>query len=494
MEIYQKNYFSMVQILCAGAGIVSGILLLAIAPLQFMMIAIGIVVLSLIAFKTEIGILLIVILLSSIVFEKSLPLIPIGIGSFHISDVILLFMLGIVGFKTINIGAHGYVRTPFDLPLALFLMTALASTCIAIMHHGTDINQILRTLRVITYYLIVILITNLIRDEKQIRILLRGVFVIAGAVAATMLVQAIIGDSVQLMPGRIEAAATFDKHYEALRILPPGQTLIFISLITAICVVTFRQNKILLLSSYLYLIILLVISIVLTYNRNYWIGLFLAICLLTVITGIESKKRLLALLLAVAILAGSLGPLLGNLSGRVDKAFYAVSGRLISLFAGKKLIKSESLEDRYVENRYALKQIGDHPILGIGLGNAYRPEVFGLNDELTNYIHNAYLWILTDMGLLGFLLFFWFYFRFIIRARNNWRKIQDNFFKAAVVGFMVSGIVMLFMAMVIPIFMEWNSIVVIATMIGLTEAIIRNSVMGSHKRLDNPIRISSKPK
>jgi len=45
--------------------------------------------------------------------------------------------------------------------------------------------------------------------------------------------------------------------------------------------------------------------------------------------------------------------------------------------------------------------------------------------------------------------------------------------KSVVVGFMLSGVGILLAAIVIPVFMQWFAIVVIATMIGLTEAIIR---------------------
>jgi len=59
-------------------------------------IACAVPVLLIIKKKPEIGILAIVILISSIIFEEALPLIPIGVGSFHISDAILLFLLFLI--------------------------------------------------------------------------------------------------------------------------------------------------------------------------------------------------------------------------------------------------------------------------------------------------------------------------------------------------------------------------------------------------------------
>ena len=341
-------------------------------------------------------------------------------------------------------------------------------------HYKSDLNFPVRYTRIVTYYFVVIVIANIVRNEKQIIFVIRGLFVIAATIAATMLIQAMIGDSVPLMPGRIEAAKTFGQEYGAIRMLPPGQTVVFFSFITAICVVIFRENKPLLFSGYFYLILILGIGVTLTYNRHYWVGLLLAVCLLLVLTGVEGKKRLLALLMAVTILAGSAVALLGGSSGKADKVFDAVSGRFTSLFAGKELTESGSLEDRYIENRYAIEQIEKHPILGIGLGNVYRPQVPGMKDELTYYIHNSYLWILADTGLLGFTFFFLFYLRFLVRAIKTWKRIQDTFLKSVVIGFMISGIVFLFIALVTPIFMELYAIVALATMIGLTESIIRH--------------------
>ena len=49
--------------------------------------------------RPEIALLGILIATSSIVFENRLPLIPIGIGSLHIPDVILLALLGLIALR-----------------------------------------------------------------------------------------------------------------------------------------------------------------------------------------------------------------------------------------------------------------------------------------------------------------------------------------------------------------------------------------------------------
>ncbi|HTP67166.1 MAG TPA: O-antigen ligase family protein [Geobacteraceae bacterium] len=443
-------------------------------PIQYFIVAAaGSFVLAVIASRPEIGVLIITVLVSSIVFEDSMPLIPIGIGSLHIADILLFFMTAAVVCKRLTGRTENFAATPLTLPLLLFYGVVLFSAYISITHHGKNFNDVIRILRYVTYYFLFFIVTNEIDEKRRIVFLVKGMLLIGGVVAATMVAQAMIGDSVQLMPGRIEAAETFGEEYGALRILPPGQTLLFISFITAMCITVFRLGRSAVFSGMSALVILLGGAIVLTYNRSYWVAIMLTTGFLMFLAGAEQRKRLTVLVATVAVGAGLLTAFC-IYSGTGSKTMEAVSERFDSIFAGKTLAESSSLDDRAIENGYAVSQITSHPVLGIGLGNDYRPERAGLDDKLTYYVHNVYLWIMADTGLLGFLLFAWFYLLFLIRAARNWRRIQDNFLKSVVFGFMLSGVAMLPMAMVIPVFMEWFSIVAIATMMGLTDTIIRN--------------------
>jgi O-antigen ligase len=146
------------------------------------------------------------------------------------------------------------------------------------------------------------------------------------------------------------------------------------------------------------------------------------------------------------------------------------------------LYKSDSLEWRRVENKYALQQIVKHPFLGIGLGKDYRPQIFGSYDTSTGYIHNGYLGILLDVGLIGLLPLLWFFVRFVIRGFRNWDKIKDTYMNLLLTGFTLSVLGVLLINMVSPVFRQWFSIVVFPTIIGLSEVIIRINEMELHKR------------
>lgn len=472
----KREFFTRNSLIWISIGLLLGLVAVYL-PLEILLSAIaGGVILNYLAKHPTYSILIIIVLTSSIVFEESIPLIPIGVGSLHVSDVLLLVMLGTLGYRYLSEQNFTFAKSPLHLPLLLFISIALISAAVSVTRYGADFNDVARQFRLISYYLIFFLITNFIREKAQIKLLIKGLFVIAAVVAAAMVVQAIIGESIQLMPGRIESAITFGSEFETLRILPPGQTLVFVTFLTAICVLVFVQEKPVLFSGYLYLLPLLGAGIILTYNRSYWVAAILGLLLLMLITASENRMRLVALLTIVVIFGGSILAMFGGSGGKLGTTVDAVTHRFTSLFAGKELSRSGPVDDRRLENAYALTQIRSHPLLGIGLGNDYRPEIYGPEDKLTYYVHNAYLWLLTDLGIIGFLLFFWFYLLFLARAAKSWKSISDEFLKSAVAGALISGIAILSMALFIPVFMEWFSIVVIATMTGLAET-IRNAEM-----------------
>lgn len=421
--------------------------------------------------KSVVSILAFVVILSSIIFEEALPILSMGIGSFHLTDIFLLSLIFLIFFVFITDKYFTFVVTPLDKPLLLFYSAAVISVFISLQYFNTDFNMVMRSFRYVTYYLIFFLVTNMVREKKQIKFLTQGLLGIAFAVSITMFIQAILGRQVQLMPGRVETARVLGISYSATRILPPGQTLIFIIFLVSICLIVFSKKPILK-SVYFYLVLILGVAILLTYNRSYWVSIFFALSVLMLLTARKNSKRVAAMFLIALIVLGVSGYIFLSAGDKTRDFVLSVSDRLASLFAGERLFHSSTLEHRRVENQYAWDQIKAHPILGIGLGNSYRPGGAWADDQGV-YIHNGYLWILLKMGLIGFIPFVWFYGGFLIRGYRNWNKIENHFFKAAVCGFTLSGTGILLASIINPMFMQWYSIVVIAVMIGLTEVILR---------------------
>ncbi|MGA7828365.1 MAG: O-antigen ligase family protein [Geobacteraceae bacterium] len=468
-----RNNLSVLEIIgWLIAGAVISLVLLNV-PLNYALVtAGGLLVLVVTYTRPEIGILSIVVLVSSIVFEESLGLIPIGIGSLHISDVMLLYLLFIMFRNHFSDDGSPFIRTPLDKWLLFFMATVLISAILSIVHYGVGFNDVMRQARHLAYYLLFFMVTNLVYTKEKIIFVIRAMFTIAVIVAITMILQAIVGESVQLMPGRVETARIFGRAYDATRILPPGQTLVFVMFITSFCFLALQKRVSLLLSGYFYILPILSIGILLTYNRNFWVATFLCIGILLVSIPFENNKKLIAAIVILTMISG-MGILIFDKRGsKFNDTVLSISDRFTSLFTGEELIKSRSLEIRRLENKYALVQIKKHPLLGIGLGNTYRPP-FWKTDTLTYYMENGYYWMATDMGIPALLFFMMFYLRFLFRSFKYWKTISDDFLRSALLGFMLSGIGTIPIVVISPVFMQWFSVVVIALCAGLSENIIR---------------------
>jgi len=469
IQQYTRNVpFGQLILFIAYGALVA--LLLFTIPVKFTLLMLaGIVVFAVIAKWPEAGLLIIVVLTSSIVYEENLPLIPIGIGSLHIPDILLLFMFSLVIIKKLSSNNNIALKSPPEKALALFLLLTILIVIASVKFFGIDFHTVLRLFRSISYYLIFYIITNLIVTKKQIRFLVTGLFITAAVVAVVMLIQTTVGESIPLIP-----ESRIDYEGNALRLRPPGQTLLFVSLVQAICFSVILADKPLLLSRYFYFVIIICTGVMLTFTRSYLVAFIFIIGFFFFLAKPYYKKRLVTLTVWCATLSLLLFMVLGG-GSKVEDTFNAISQRYLTLFTGKELLQSSTISDRNLENFYAFEQIKKNPIFGNGLGNDYRPTLYGSEDELMHYVHNVYLWLIKDFGILGFAFFMWFYISFLIRALKNFNKPEDDFLKSVATGSMLAGIGMLPMAFVIPLFMEWHSIVVIATFIGLSETIIINT-------------------
>lgn len=421
--------------------------------------------------KPELGILAIVVLISSIVFADDLPLVKIGVGSLQITDLILMILLYKVIAGSLAENDGQFFRSPLEKPLFLFLFIAVMSAFYSISLQGVDFNDVLRILRVTIYYLLFFVITHLIKKKEQIRFLMTSLLWIGGIVVVAMLIQATLGDAFQLLPGKLQRAGGLDEDYDSLRLQSPGQTLVYLCFITSTYLYIFDKREGGLFRQ-LFLILLFGAGVLLTYNRTYLITIVFSMTLFLLLARPQDRKRLTSLVMRCGTITVIAVLLFGTVSGKFESTWYAISHRYLTLFAGSELIESSPLNDRRLENGWALEQIVAHPVTGIGLGKDYRPQLYGSEDQIAYYVHNVYLWLIMDLGVFGFCFFAWFYGGFLARAMKNYKTSDDHLLRSVATGSAFAGIGMLPMALTIPLFMEWHSIVVIAIFMGMSESII----------------------
>jgi O-antigen ligase len=462
-------------------------LILGIACLRFsVLLVFGILAAALFTYATlkrpEIALVGILIATSSIVFEEQLPVVFLGGVSFHIPDILLLGLLGLIGVCWLVKPEFKIVRTPLDRPLLIFYGVTLLSTFIAINQSSVDIVDARRAMRVLSYYLTFFIVTNLVRELRQLNFLLNGLFLLATIVAAAMVAQFLMGDSVRLISGRVESLATQGTIYEdVIRIAPPGFSIILVSFIAILCILVLEKFKPLGKLKF-FQFGLLGMALLVTFLRSYWAALIMALFLLVYLFRGHDRRRLIGWgLVVICSAAMILLVVFSDPGSRATRLVGASLDRLgtlgrIETFQGQ----DSSLNWRKIENGYAFSTIMSHPLIGLGMGARYRPRDLRLDQrgadasayDFRRHIHNGHLWILLQSGLLGYLSLMWLSFIFLMRGFKYWRRIASDRMKGVVLGFTLAYLVVLIAAAANSTFMQWRWTPVIGIIMGINEVIL----------------------
>ena len=95
----------------------------------------------------------------------------------------------------------------------------------------------------------------------------------------------------------------------------------------------------------------------------------------------------------------------------------------------------------------------------------------GVDHDFRRHIHNGYLWILLQSGLLGFLSLLWLSLAFLMRG-YYWRSVADDRMRGVVLGFTLVYLSVLIAAWVNSTFMQWRWTPVIGIIMGINEVIL----------------------
>lgn len=372
------------------------------------------------------------------------------------------------------------VRTPLDLPIIIFYGLTLLSTFIAIFNSSLEVVEARRWLRYMTYYLTFIMVTNMVRDRHQLNFLLKSLFLMGTIVAAAMIAQFLLGTSVQILPGHVENLWTQGTTFQEItRINPPGFSIVLVSFIALICILVMKKSRSLGLLEFLQCG-LMGMSLLFTFLRSFWAAIIIVFILMLVVFRGKDWRRMvggglvvfyiIAIILIIVIMAPG---------SRAMKLVSASMDRLSTLVKSNTFQgQDSSLNWRLLENRYSFSSIASHPLIGIGMGARYRPFDLRLDNysdtyDFRRHIHNGYLWILLDMGLLGFLAFMWLSFAFLSRGLRYWRGIANDRMRGIVLGFTLAYLTVLIAAIANSTFTQWSWTPVIGIIMGINEVILR---------------------
>jgi hypothetical protein len=430
-----------------------------------------------------------------------LPALSVGI-TLQIPDILLVGSLGYIVVRSLALRNLPFVRTPLDRPLLIFYGVTLLSTLLALVQSSLDRYNAIASIRIFSYYLSFFVVTNLVRERRQLDLLLNGIFLLATLIAGAMIVQYMLGNSVQIF----QDSASLDtqgKTYGAVtRIVPPGFSLLLVTFVTSMCLLVMERFKPIAFLRWLQCG-LLAVAFLVTFLRSYYAPLILVVLLICYLTTGEERRRLIGYALwgvvitTPVVLVLLVAPPDSSTSRLATASWRLVNAsweRLSTLgqsrtFGGSGAFQGGDndtwVDYRAIENAYAWSAIASHPVIGLGLGASYRPldpkidgyDARGLMEDRTHFIHNSHLGVLLQSGLLGYLSLTWLSLAFLLRGFKNWRKAPNARLRAVVLGFTLAYLAVLIAAGANNVFMDWSWVPVLGIIIGINEVILRQNRM-----------------
>ena len=352
-----------------------------------------------------------------------LPRVPFLGGNFFFSD----YYIALACFLTLLVGYRqkGELLGGYKKHFAVFGLVVGIATLIG-LSKGADAHYVLRELHPLVYYPLSILlgIQVLRNPDAQARILSAITSIVAISCVATLW-QLYLIDRFQFMT---YASTVFGlsqgQMFDAQLVRPPSQWLFLAFLLSAIsCYSLWKKNRVLVFG----VLGADIICIALGYSRT----MFVAIAAGLIALGLTKTRRPLSFLwssLKTALILVILFCALRFAAMQMAPTYWEAFNERIIGSVSTSLVDSDEpwvLGSRYYEFQMAIEHIKEHPLLGLGIGTAYRDvlpfefaqtEVRENPEDAVHFMHNTYTYVWMKWGLCGILATGWLVWRFLARS------------------------------------------------------------------------------
>jgi O-antigen ligase len=422
----------------------------------------------------EFGILCYVALLSGLIYLGSLPALHFGPISLQISDALLLLLLGMVFLRATTQPEFTLFGSPMMVPLLLFIAAFLLSAMNAVLLNSVGPNTVLRIVRVLVLWTMFIPTLQLVRDEQALRRLLTGLIILTCVLLFGVLFPNMLSPVLYVEQVPMGTAALIYSDFN--RIYYAGDMVLYAMIpVTIASLATIKKGNQLWRIGLLGLLLYWLFK---TYFRQYWLTLFVACVLLLGFLSVSERIRLFKRMAPVAITAVLIVfVLVAAKPAQFERSVQPLMDRVASF--GQDPLKEASVQWRLIEARYAMQQINLHPVLGVGIGNTYRPpmasesDINSFTDWTSKYVENGYLYIALMMGLVGLLPFLWMCAAYLLRVLRHQHEIKDDSLRATYLGFGVAFLGMVACNVVSPTFVIGTRLVFFPVSMAISEVILR---------------------
>lgn len=327
--------------------------------------------------------------------------------------------------RIVRIGRPRVLASPVSLPLAIFLCVMGLSCIIGILrghtfqHWGSDLNGLM-------YYGLGFIVLDTVRDKKTL-------YQILGLVLVALVFGVIQNLSYIEITRPFGIPITIEG---VIKIRTSGMiSLVALLICVAIATCSTRARTRFL---FIALSFLFGCMVLLSFSRATWVAAVSSLAFLFLVS-IERHKRGFLRLVLLVILVFSLFILFvmllpaGHPLSRLTAAVEDRYGSILSARLEPQMISRDS------ERAAAMKKAMRHPFLGNGLGTEFTyfryDKWFGVQTwETTRYIHNAYIFVFLNMGLIGVLSFVWLIVSLVRYSLGLYRSLHAGMDKALALG------------------------------------------------------------
>ena len=417
---------------------------------------------ALVAWRIEYSLLAVLALASGIFDEAFLPtLSPLR------AEDLAFFAVCLVVVASGSSLSKGFDRGEWKLwiPFAAFLGLVPVSVVYAHFLQGVALRDVLGEGRHLMYLMLFPMTVAVLTSRERVHRFIVGLLVLGLLFSAGQVVQGIFQIRVFGDAGRLVTAETFGvKAYGATISSTLGINLI----VFALCMVAgwYLLKKIRSIT-FLVLAAVFAIAILLTFGRTTWAMTLLEMGAVIALLGLRRSGPLLLWSMAGALLA--FGVLIAAKPAMLD----ALVVRATSF--EREIESGSSAAWRYYELAEATPQIVASPILGIGLGAAYRRHA--PHDTLpghVRYIHSGYLYMVAKLGVPALSLFLWC---LMVVLTWSWRgaRNEPDAVRRGVHAAIGAGILGLLLASITePHFMRDASLAYLGVLFGLVTVLRRH--------------------
>ena len=312
-------------------------------------------------------------------------------------------------------------RTPLNILMISYIFVCLLSSALGIITGHTDFKRaIFYNLKYFEYFLIFFMASNNLKSVKQAKVFVFFILLTCFIVCIVAWTQIPSGER---LSAPFESEGGEPNTFAAYLLLMIGLSLgLFFYL---------QQKR--LRFALFGLLVLALVAFVLTLSREAWVGFFPMF-----LTFIILHKRLRYPLILVLFVGLAFLPfwLPKKVHERFEDAF--AQEKSYTLF-GKKVHVSESTAARIDTWSVALKRLSQRPILGSGVPTG-------------SVIDNQYTRVLTETGLVGFLVFMGLLMLLFRNTLYIYKEIDDPFVKGLSLGFLAGFVGLLFQSFAAAIF------------------------------------------